>query len=582
MAVEPEQQPQTPSRNYLGLSSPIGVIGAFTALSEIAMIFAVTQTSGGIQITLLLFSVVFPLLVAGGFFIILYHRPQHLYSPREYGEPATAGELAEAFALGRGPQEKLTAQATVSMTGNVSIVEDESEREEPLKELTAVSAGESEVETTRETAFARALTASPMDFDAAEEAFRAIQAEEDDEHSRATNKLVYEYYRFKNGDRNALKRLEDLAQNAQSAPDWAWEPHTYLGLAYQLAGSHAKAESSFRSALVASKTEVQRANAVTHLATSQFRQEQTDSALATFEEAIRSTSDSAALAVLYEALASHYEETKEHESRAFALEKALENRPDDTDLRFEAALAYGEAGFPALSLSHYQILLQTSPNNEGALNNAGVSFASLNMPIKAVDSYQAAYALGNTLSAANLAHLYLRAGFVEDASELLDEAMQMENPHPNVAGAIARISTNKEADDLIEKDTLKSAREQRVFFLAFAEQRFASSGEDGEFVGEWQSDEGYRVSITREEGKTKAAWTAGKKNYSFTASVDGSTAKLSEIRARDAELKIWTYGELVADSGYAYLSDDSRTLTIMRLKSGEPSFTRLNRIDPTS
>jgi tetratricopeptide (TPR) repeat protein len=255
------------------------------------------------------------------------------------------------------------------------------------------------------------------------------------------------------------------------------------------------------------------------------------------------------LPINYESLADHYEENDQYELRALALEKALEYRPDDISMRFEAGRAYHASGFDALSLFHYGTLLQISPQDSYALNNSGVNLASLDMPTRAVESYRAAYALGNTLAAANLAYLYIGAGFTDDASRLLDEAKQMDDPHPNVAAAIARVSSAKESDEEKQKATTKTAREQRMFMSAYAQRYFLPTTDTAGFVREWQSDEGHRVSIAQEDDTIKASWTAKKKTYSFTAKVHGATAILSEIRGRDVDTTIWLYPETVADKG---------------------------------
>lgn len=76
-----EQKPTT-SRTL----TPLWVISLFVSLTETVLGIGVIQTSGGIQIALTAFVIVFPLLVAGGFFLILWHKPYVFYSPTEYGQ----------------------------------------------------------------------------------------------------------------------------------------------------------------------------------------------------------------------------------------------------------------------------------------------------------------------------------------------------------------------------------------------------------------------------------------------------------------------------------------------------------------
>jgi hypothetical protein len=65
--------------------TPLWVIGLFVSLTETVLGVGVLQTSGSIQIALTAFVLVFPLLIAGMFFAILWWRPYVLYPPTEYG-----------------------------------------------------------------------------------------------------------------------------------------------------------------------------------------------------------------------------------------------------------------------------------------------------------------------------------------------------------------------------------------------------------------------------------------------------------------------------------------------------------------
>ena len=84
---------------------------------------------------------------------------------------------------------------------------------------------------------------------------------------------------------------------------------------------------------------------------------------------LASVSSPAAAAELYQGLASLYEEEGNHELRAIAVEKALEARPEDTSMRFNAAYSFSEKGFAALALLHYSTLRRFKPDHATALNN---------------------------------------------------------------------------------------------------------------------------------------------------------------------------------------------------------------------
>lgn len=77
--------------------TPLWVISLFVSLTEAVLGAAVTQTSGGTQIALTAFVVTFPLLIAIGFFGILWFKPHHIYAPTEFGQQVGAREFVEAI-----------------------------------------------------------------------------------------------------------------------------------------------------------------------------------------------------------------------------------------------------------------------------------------------------------------------------------------------------------------------------------------------------------------------------------------------------------------------------------------------------
>ncbi|MGH7774968.1 MAG: hypothetical protein ACREQA_22300 [Candidatus Binatia bacterium] len=64
--------------------TPLWVVAAFVTLTETVLGYAVTKVTGNVQIALTSFVIVFALLVAGGFFLILWNRPYVFYPPSEY------------------------------------------------------------------------------------------------------------------------------------------------------------------------------------------------------------------------------------------------------------------------------------------------------------------------------------------------------------------------------------------------------------------------------------------------------------------------------------------------------------------
>jgi hypothetical protein len=65
--------------------TPLWIVAAFVTLTEAVLGYAVTKVTGGVQIALTSFVILFGLGVAGAFFAILWNRPYVFYPPSEYG-----------------------------------------------------------------------------------------------------------------------------------------------------------------------------------------------------------------------------------------------------------------------------------------------------------------------------------------------------------------------------------------------------------------------------------------------------------------------------------------------------------------
>ena len=99
--------------------TPLWVISLFVSLTEAVLAAAVTQTSGGVQVALTAFVLIFPLLIASGFFAILWFKPHHIYAPTEFGQQVGAREYIEAMTQRKSLDENqlyINIQKTIQST----------------------------------------------------------------------------------------------------------------------------------------------------------------------------------------------------------------------------------------------------------------------------------------------------------------------------------------------------------------------------------------------------------------------------------------------------------------------------------
>jgi hypothetical protein len=95
MAKTTVRKAQKPTRSL----TPLGIIAGFVGLTEAVLGIGLTQVVGGVQVALTVFVIAFPCVIAGAFFLILWHRPFVFYSPAEYGD-TDPGEYASAMRTG--------------------------------------------------------------------------------------------------------------------------------------------------------------------------------------------------------------------------------------------------------------------------------------------------------------------------------------------------------------------------------------------------------------------------------------------------------------------------------------------------
>jgi len=89
--------------------TPLWVISALLGLCEIVTGIVGTQVTGNIQLILTLFVVIFPLLIAGAFFSILWKKPYVFYPPGDFEKETNVAEYVQALG-GPSPVEAAEKQ----------------------------------------------------------------------------------------------------------------------------------------------------------------------------------------------------------------------------------------------------------------------------------------------------------------------------------------------------------------------------------------------------------------------------------------------------------------------------------------
>ena len=148
------------------------------------------------------------------------------------------------------------------------------------------------------------------------------------------------------------------------------------------------------------------------------------------------------------------------------LEREIQITPSDTDKRFKLAYLYSQNNNDALALYHY-LQIPENQRNAATWNNLGVSFRHFSITEKSTSSYRKSIEKGETLAMSNLAEVYMDAGFLKEAKDLITKAQTADNCHDNVASSQVTLNQIKEEEDEKLKDTLANTRQRSQYFSKF-------------------------------------------------------------------------------------------------------------------
>jgi tetratricopeptide (TPR) repeat protein len=401
----------------------------------------------------------------------------------------------------------------------------------------------------------------------AEEIFKRVQSIEEDQIQRYQNESLYLYLRFSKGDTSALEKLHQLEDTTQSYTVANSFVCFYIGKCHESVSQFEAAITAFKKSASLAQEESKKANCLSSISNCYCSLGQKDIALDVLEDGIQYSSNAKALSTLYLSLADLFKRSDDNRLRAIALEKALEFQPNDPFTRFDTAFSYGDGDFKNLSLYHYKTLIGFSPEHRAGLNNLGVVYGELQMPILSVKYYKRAWKQKETLAAANLAYQYLNAGFSDEAQNILAEAKIEIDIHPNVGSALSAISRSEESEAKNEQKIIEKALEQQRFFLKFAQNYFTKVSAAVEINGSWIID-GKISNFTQTDSQITGTWGENDNRRRFLGTIK-NTGAILKFEKWGYNLSQMSKSFVNDDEGYAYLSSDLQTLNVMIIRKSD-------------
>jgi tetratricopeptide (TPR) repeat protein len=181
------------------------------------------------------------------------------------------------------------------------------------------------------------------------------------------------------------------------------------------------------------------------------------------------------------------EEQKENDIAIASLEKLLSLDPSDNEQRFNLAYKYSHTGRSDMAALHYERIPAPVRTSAG-WNNLGVAYDGLSFAIRAVDAYRRAADAGETLAASNIAKRFLDAGFVQEASDLLEEASRQPEHDKLVDTRFAEVKEARDDEGKERDKLLPKSRATSDFYSTYGEARLARDLVD--VAGSWKTPRG--------------------------------------------------------------------------------------------
>ncbi|MEX2163175.1 MAG: tetratricopeptide repeat protein [Sulfuricaulis sp.] len=167
------------------------------------------------------------------------------------------------------------------------------------------------------------------------------------------------------------------------------------------------------------------------------------------------------------------------------MERLIHLHPEDTNSRFSLAYKYSEVGYRDVSLLHY-LKIPYQERGAATWNNLGVEFDHFDLHSKSVKAYRKAEELGKTLAMSNLAHKFIKEGFLEEAENICNNAVKIKDYHKNIGYAISRIKDVPEEEEKKENETVAKGAPLSEFYREFG--LAASKNDVPNIAGTWDSE----------------------------------------------------------------------------------------------
>ena len=166
--------------------------------------------------------------------------------------------------------------------------------------------------------------------------------------SRKKDEILYLKFSHTAGKTDAIPRIRVFLTDMEIV----YDANMALGFCYANSDDFENATKFYSQALEKASNEEEKSVVASQYSSSLYRNSKKDDAIKILVDVLSATTEDSNKVRLYESLADIYEKEKDHENRAFVLDKAVELKPNDTGLIFKVGYSYAESEYDELSLLH--------------------------------------------------------------------------------------------------------------------------------------------------------------------------------------------------------------------------------------
>ena len=387
------------------------------------------------------------------------------------------------------------------------------------------------------------------------------------------------YWRFYNGDTNAIEEFEKYISNINNNDEQKSYALYFMGLINK-DSDNSKAIELIKKALDLTKTDEHKVSCISKLSSLYYIKGENEKSLNILLNHINIITERNPKSDLYKSIAEFYKKTENKLFESIAYQKALELNPNNISLLFDSAYNYSETknNLTDLGLLLYKRILIYNSTNQGALNNIGVAYQNLDLKFKSIKYYKKAYESEHSLAASNLAYLLIDKGFEEEALEYLEKGKTFKDIHDNIYTATSTLKNSiKEENDLEEK-ILEVASKKYLFFNHFGNAIFSSKVIKIDLTSNWFNNEN-KLLITKEDDFLNIKWEVGEEKHRIYGNVtkNGILAHYEKPKKNIYSYSEQTKYTLEYFEGFGYITSENEICFIFEIEKEIKEFKILKK-----